>query len=505
MPLQSTEKHITSKLDQVFNLDTTYTSLPDIFFKVVQPSSVSNPSVLLVNEKLATKLDINLAGLSTEHLTNLFSGNQSHSDAANIAQAYAGHQFGHFNMLGDGRAILIGEHLTQQNCRVDIQFKGAGRTPYSRGGDGRAVLGPMLREYIISEAMAALGIPTTRSLAVVATGDLVQREQTEQGAVLTRIASSHLRVGTFQYAATFGSNDDIQALVQYAINRHYPDGSDSQNLGLALLQEVVNNQVSLICHWQRVGFIHGVMNTDNMAVSGETIDYGPCAFMDTYDPETVFSSIDRQGRYRFENQPIIAQWNIARLAEALLPIIHSDRETAIEQAKTVLESFETLYQNQWLAMMGEKIGIKNISEIDRPLIEELLSIMNAEQLDFTNTFWALGNTGKTLGKTFSPIMKNTHVQAWVEQWQLTLNNKSILQADAEVLMNQVNPAVIPRNHQVEQALNSATESDMEPTNTLLNVLATPYLNAPDLLASEYQPYQVPPQEHEKVTATFCGT
>ena len=372
-----------------WNFDNSYARLPKTFFTLQNPTPVISPKLVIFNESLATSLGLNGGVLQREDGIGILAGNIVPQGATPLAQAYAGHQFGHFNMLGDGRAVLLGEQINPKGERVDIQLKGSGRTPYSRGGDGRAALGPMLREYIISEAMHALGIPTSRSLAVVSTGESVIRETNLPGAILTRVAASHIRVGTFQYAATWGKDGELQALADYTIKRHFPEVKEDENRYVALLKEVIKRQAELIAKWQLVGFIHGVMNTDNMAISGESIDFGPCAFMDTYDPETVFSSIDRNGRYAYGNQPYMAGWNLARFAESLLSLLHEKQEQAIKIAEDAISNFYELYQTYWLAGMRAKLGIFNEEAEDQSLAEELLKIMQQYRADYTNTFRAL--------------------------------------------------------------------------------------------------------------------
>lgn len=408
----------------------------------------------------------------------MLAGNEIPEGAEPLAQAYAGHQFGYFTMLGDGRAILLGEQITPQGERLDIQLKGSGRTPYSRGGDGRAALGPMLREYIISEAMHALGIPTTRSLAVVATGQPVTRERDLPGAILTRVAASHVRVGTFQYVRGAGTTEDLRALADYTLQRHYSkaDLGDGANRYLVLLQEVIKRQAALIAKWQLVGFIHGVMNTDNMTLSGETIDYGPCAFMDTFDPNTVFSSIDSQGRYAYVNQPYIAAWNLARLAESLLPLLHEEEEQAVKLAEGAIGSFNDLYHEQWLAGMRAKLGIFHEEEDDESLIEDLLKMMKNYQADYTNTFLAL--TFDKLEDT--PLNGTPELASWYERWQARLGSQQESRDQSHQLMRSSNPAVIPRNHRVEEALEAAeNEGDYSVMKELLNVLSNPYAHSPE--------------------------
>ncbi|MEX2414808.1 MAG: YdiU family protein, partial [Paenibacillaceae bacterium] len=372
-----------------WNLDNSYARLPKLFFTSLNPTPVRSPKLIVLNYPLATSLGLNVQDLQSKDGVTVLAGNQIPEGVLPLAQAYAGHQFGHFTMLGDGRALLIGEQITPLGERFDIQLKGSGETPYSRRGDGRAALGPMLREYIISEAMHALGIATTRSLAVVTTGESVIRETDLPGAILTRVAASHLRVGTFQYASKWGTVEDLRALADYTLQRHFPEVDADENRYILLLQEVIKRQAVLIAKWQLVGFIHGVMNTDNMALSGETIDYGPCAFMDAYDPGTVFSSIDIHGRYAYGNQPNIAAWNLARFAEALLPLLHDNEEQAVKLAEDAISDFTELYHRNWLAGMRSKLGIFNEELQDESLIEDLLSMMQKYRADYTNTFRAL--------------------------------------------------------------------------------------------------------------------
>ena len=478
-----------------FNFDNSYGNLPDALYKHVDPVPVSAPEIIVLNTELATELGLEVTALSAAEQAALFAGNTVPAGAEPLAQAYAGHQFGHFTVLGDGRAVLWGEHITPNGRRVDIQFKGSGRTPYSRGGDGRAAQGPMLREYLISEALYALGIPSTRSLAVAATGEKVVRDGFVPGAILTRVASSHIRVGTFEFAAR-QDQETTEALLHYTIERHYPALKNADNPALALLEAVMRHQIDLVVHWMRVGFIHGVMNTDNMALSGESIDYGPCAFMDHYDPATVFSSIDQQGRYAYANQPGIAQWNLARLAETLLPFIHSDVNKAIEKAEALINTFESIYHDKWLNMMRSKLGLYGHQDGDEVLIRDLLDWMHTRQADFTNTFLDLAQVGKPEGQLYD----REDFTAWYNRWQRRLeqNDKS-LDASLE-LMQATNPAVIPRNHNVEAALQAADSGQMKPFNDLLEALKKPYQNREAL-----KPYQQPPKLHERVYQTFCGT
>lgn len=439
---------------------------------------------------------MNVKELQSDDGVAMLAGNKIPEGAAPIAQAYAGHQFGHFTMLGDGRAVLLGEQITPQGERFDVQLKGAGRTPYSRGGDGRAALGPMLREYIISEAMHALGIPTTRSLAVVTTGESIIRETELTGAILTRVAASHIRVGTFQYVANLGKVEELKILADYTIQRHYPELENIENRYLSLLEEVINRQAKLIAKWQLVGFVHGVMNTDNMTISGETIDYGPCAFMDTYDPETVFSSIDIQGRYAYGNQPYMAAWNLSRFAESLLPLLHDNLEQAVKLAQGEISKFGELYHSYWIAGMRAKLGIFNEEEQDDSIIKDLLDLMKKHQADYTNTFIAL-----TFDKRDNNNLFGTQEFAqWYERWQSRLGRQPESKAESNQLMRNSNPAVIPRNHRVEEALEAAVEKeDYSVMNRLLHVLSNPYEHSDEQFEYATLPKSTTPYR------TFCGT
>jgi serine/tyrosine/threonine adenylyltransferase len=479
-----------------WNLHNSYSQLPKTFFKSHKPTPVRAPKLIILNQALATFLGLDVQALQGAEGIEVFAGNQIPEGSAPLAQAYAGHQFGHFTMLGDGRAVLLGEQITPQGERFDIQLKGPGRTPYSRGGDGRAALGPMLREYIISEAMHALGIPTTRSLAVVSTGETVIRETNLPGAILTRVAASHLRVGTFQYAAQWATVEELQVLADYTIKRHYPEIETDENRYLSLLKSVINRQAELIAKWQLVGFIHGVMNTDNMTISGETIDYGPCAFMDTYDPATVFSSIDREGRYAYGNQPYIAVWNLARLAEPLLPLIHDNEEKAVEIAQEALSKFEHLYKANWLAGMRAKLGLFNEEEEDEALVEDLLNMMQNDRADYTNTFRSL-----TVGNMEDNVLfKNPKFIEWHERWQARLERQEEPKASSQELMRTSNPAVVPRNHRVEEALEAAGRGDFSVMERLLQVLSKPYEHS-----GEQEEYCKLPDPSNRPYKTFCGT
>jgi len=479
-----------------FKFNNTYLHLPEIFYTNLVPAPVPEPEMIILNTPLAIELGLDFSEISLGKQAVLFAGNQMPESAEPFAQAYAGHQFGHFSMLGDGRAIVWGEHITPTGQRFDLQFKGSGPTPYSRGGDGRAPLGPMLREYIISEAMQALNIPTTRSLAVVTHGEQVYRETTLPGAILTRVASSHIRVGTFQFAALKEDEETIQALLDYTIKRHYPEIKEKQNKALFLLKAVIEKQAELITHWMRVGFIHGVMNTDNMALSGETIDYGPCAFMDTYDPGTVFSSIDHTGRYAYANQPAITQWNLARLAETLLPLINENSEKARDLAEEAINGFGVVYKEKSLSMLRAKVGLFGEQPEDEKLITDLLDWMHQKGADYTNTFLDLTNESPPKGESYN----SDTFKEWHTRWQARVVKNTQPLESSLALMRANNPVVIPRNHIVEQALDAATNGDLHPLKNLLAALQEPYKNSSDL-----KPYQCPPKPEEKVCHTFCGT
>ena len=480
-----------------WNFDNSYARLPENVFTRQDPTPVSSPQLILLNESLAGSLGLNAEALRSHDGVAVLAGNQIPEGAMPLAQAYAGHQFGYFTMLGDGRAILLGEQMTPEHERLDIQLKGSGRTPYSRGGDGRAAVGPMLREYIISEAMHALGIPTTRSLAVVSTGQPVIREKDLPGAVLTRVAASHLRVGTFQYVAKWGSAQDLQAMADYTIQRHYPKVANGEDRYLLLLKAVIQRQAMLIANWQLVGFIHGVMNTDNMALSGETIDYGPCAFMDTYNFATVFSSIDTQGRYAFGNQPQIAGWNLARFAETLLPLLHEKEEEAIKLAEDAIAGFNELFLQNWLEGMRAKLGIFGVEEQDEELIESLLQMMQKLGADYTNTFSALTNDKPEDTVLFG----TTEFTEWNELWKARLSRQQESSDAVHQLMRSSNPAVIPRNHRVEEALDAAEKhGDYSVMERLLGVLSKPYEHT-----TEQADYTFIPEQSARPYKTYCGT
>ena len=487
----------TSGADIRWKLDNSYTRLPQLFFTNVNPTPVHAPRLVILNHTLATDLGLSGEALENKEGVEILAGNRIPEGALPLAQAYAGHQFGHFTMLGDGRAVLIGEQITPLGERMDIQLKGSGRTPYSRRGDGRAALGPMLREYIISEAMYALGISTTRSLAVVTTGESVIRQTEELGAVLTRVASSHLRVGTFQYASRWGTREELKALADYALERHFQPVESVENKYLYLLQEVIKRQAETTAKWQLVGFIHGVMNTDNMTISGETIDYGPCAFMDTYDPATVFSSIDREGRYAYGNQPHMAAWDLARFTEALLPLLHEDPDEATRLGQDAISQFGLLYQDYWLTGMRHKLGIFGEESEDLSLVQELLNRMQKYKADYTNTFLAL-----TRNQLEDQVLyESPEFTEWYKEWQERLGRQQETKDEAYELMKKSNPAVIPRNHRVEEALEAAVEhGDYSVMERLLKVLASPYAHS-----DEQKEYSTLPKPSSCPYRTFCGT
>jgi uncharacterized protein YdiU (UPF0061 family) len=493
----------------------TYAVLPARFFSPQLPAQVAAPRLVRFNEALARELNLDVAAIMAAGPAQIFSGNLVPEGAVPIAQAYAGHQFGGFSpQLGDGRAILLGDVLDRAGALRDIQLKGSGRTAFSRGGDGRAALGPVLREYILSEAMHALGIPTTRALAAVTTGETVYRERALPGAVFTRVAASHVRVGTFQYFAARGDQDAVRILADFVIGRHYPAARDAANPYLALLEGVVARQARLVAQWMGVGFIHGVMNTDNTSVSGETIDYGPCAFMEAYDPAAVFSAIDEGGRYSYSNQPRMAQWNLARLAETLLGLIDPVAERAIELATAAINAFSELFDAHSLAGMRAKLGLAQAEESDRGLIAALLRIMaqtgsqtgakNGTQngADFTLTFRRLADLADGSGAGPRTLFADPAAfDDWAAAWHARLGREegdNVARAEA---MRRVNPAFIARNHRVEAALEAAIErEDFAPFGTLLAVLARPFEDQPG-----FGEYAEPAPEAERVLRTFCGT
>ena len=478
-----------------WNFDNSYSRLSDAFKEHIKPVAVKSPELVIINESLAKELDLNLTKINKDKLSSLFTGNTLPEGSNTIAQAYAGHQFGHFTMLGDGRAILIGEHITGSNKRYDIQLKGSGKTSFSRNGDGRAALGPMLREYIISEAMHNLNVPSTRSLAVTKTGEKIMRDTLLEGAILTRVALSHIRVGTFQYIAARDKKDELELLLNYVINRHYSKLVNSKNKAMDLLIDLMNKQIDLVVNWMRVGFIHGVMNTDNMSISGETIDYGPCAFMDTYDPKTVFSSIDHMGRYAYCNQPIITKWNLSRFAECLIPMIDGNQKKAIEMATEVINTFDKKYEEKWLEMMKKKLGLLGNHSTDKTLILDLLTWMHQNKADYTNTFCHI----------MDPHSNNETIYEDINflNWKKRLNIRQLKDNNSYKnsieLMKTYNPLIIPRNHKVEEVLDCADRSDFKPLIKFLNILEKPYIKQKD--TPDFQSLSGSNENYK----TFCGT
>ena len=470
-----------------WNFDNTYLNLSEMMSSKSVPVPVKNPNTILYNKDLSEELGLDFSHLSEKEKASIFSGNLIPEKTTPWAEAYAGHQFGHFVMLGDGRALVLGEHVTSDKKRFDIQLKGSGITPYSRSGDGRAALGPMLREYIISEAIHYLNIPTTRSLAVVSTGQNVMRETILPGAILTRVASSHIRVGTFEFVAAQKDSNALQELIMYCIDRHYPELKGKKIPALQLFRAVMNTHADLIVNYMRVGFIHGVLNTDNVAISGESIDYGPCAFLDSYDPKTKFSSIDQQGRYAYGNQPIIAKWNMARFAETLIPLIDVDLNKAIEMLEEEVNEFSKIYINKSLEMMRNKLGIKGGVEEDSLLIKELLTWMQNNKADYTNTFVSIMN------ETFDqPVYQDQAFQEWYKKLRIRKPNRETMRKN--------NPLVIPRNYQVEDSLKLAHEGNFESVASLLSVLRNPYNNSNNI-----KQFQDPGPASSIPYQTFCGT
>lgn len=478
------------------NLETSYTNLPESFYKPCLPTPVASPDLILWNENLANELGISYSIPDLQSITNLFSGNIIPQGMTPIAQAYAGHQFGNFTMLGDGRAILLGELALPQGGKVDIQLKGSGRTPYSRNGDGRATLSSMLREYLISEAMFNLGIPTTRSLAVTKTGEAVRRELVHEGAILTRIAKSHIRFGTFEYTYHFLDTEELDKLAQYTIDRHFPEIAASENPYLSLFESVMNRQIDLIVDWMRVGFIHGVMNTDNSSVACETIDYGPCAFMNSYDPSTVFSSIDANGRYSFGNQPGIIHWNLACFANTLLPLIDSDESVSIEKARVKLDLFPNRFESRYWKMLGNKIGFSEVDENDKTLISSLLNWMKKAKADYTNTFLQI----EYASEDAPAIYQEVEFVEWKQRWSDRIVAKNLDRESVLSLMQKTNPFVIPRNARVESVLQSARLGEMEPFKELVKILASPYARLDKIPFPEEES-----PESDSIYQTFCGT
>ena len=485
-----------------------YVTLGETFYVKTTPSPVTDPVLIKFNDDLASAL-----GLSATNPADgaaIFSGNVIPDGAEPIAMAYAGHQFGQFNpQLGDGRAILLGEIIDPDGARFDMQLKGSGRTFYSRNGDGRAALGPVLREYLVSEAMVKLGVPTTRALAAVTTGDAVAREQLLPGGIITRIAKSFVRVGTFEYFSARGDVDAIQKLADHVIERNYPEIRAAENVYVAFLQAAVDRQAKLIAQWMQLGFIHGVMNTDNMSVAGETIDYGPCAFMDDYDHGRVFSSIDRDGRYAYSNQPSIGLWNLTRLAETLLPLMAEETEAAVEIAKNVLETYIETYQRAWLDGMRSKCGLLNVSDKtaheDKALIDALLDTMEENNADFTLTFYYLSRLSTQPTEHDNAVRSlfdnPKQFDEWAVKWRQRLSNENQCDTDRQIIMQTVNPVYIPRNHQVEAAIRAAEDhNDFSVFHALHEVLQNPYMQQ-----QGKGNYMLPPEPHEVVRQTFCGT
>lgn len=474
------------------HFEQSYKDLPSSLFSLINPTPVKQPFLQIFNQNLAQELKLP----ENVNWTTILSGNELPKTFKTIAQAYSGHQFGHYNVLGDGRAILLGEWNTENNT-VDVQLKGSGPTPYSRRGDGRATLSAMLREYLISEAMHGLGIPTSRSLAVVRTGEVVYREELHIGAILTRIAASHIRVGTFEYAVRHLSIEDYRKFLNYVIERHYPACKNEAIPALAFLEAVVKKQASLISQWMSVGFIHGVMNTDNMSIAGETIDYGPCAFMNTFQPATVFSSIDHQGRYAYANQPAIAQWNLAVLAGTLLPLIDVDQKIALEKAKSVIEMYPNYYTSFWKRVMSNKLGWSTIKDKDEILINELLAWMETEQADYTITFLAIQEPEKFQ----QPYFQTDSWKIWMAAWEKRCEEDNIQPDSARRQMAQYNPKFIPRNHLVEDALEKASKkNDMTMFLELLKVLQNPFK-----VHTTHESWMLPPEKEDPSYATFCNT
>jgi len=454
------------------DFDNSYASLPEHFFANVQPVKVSQPEWIQLNVALVEELGLDPSQLHSSQGLDMLAGNTVATGSTPIAMAYAGHQFGGWvPQLGDGRAVLLGEIIDIHGQRQDVQLKGAGRTPFSRGGDGRNWLGPVLREYLVSEAMAALGVPTTRALAAIKTGDSVLREQGPlPGAILARVAHSHVRVGTFQYFAARQDNNAVDTLMNYVINRHYPELNECDNKALGFLQAVLDKQARLIAKWQSIGFIHGVMNTDNCSVIGQTIDYGPCAFLDTYICDKVFSSIDRGARYAYKNQPRIAQWNLANLAQCLLPQIAADQDHAVALAQQTINEFDAIFEAHYSAQMCLKIGIDEVQENDLDLVNDLLTIMQAQQYDFTQTFSELANADQSaIFKADAPLHE------WSQQWLQRLEKSGITLTEAQRLMQLANPVVIPRNHLIEDLIDEAVQhNNFQPFEHMLTAVTTPF-------------------------------
>ena len=488
----------------MLSFQNTYSELPDRFFARMEPSPVKAPALIRLNDGLAEALGLDPTLLASPEGIDMLSGNRFPEGTDPIAMAYAGHQFGNFvPQLGDGRAVLVGEVVDPDGVRFDLHLKGSGRTPFSRGGDGRAAVGPVLREYIVSEGMHALGIPTTRALAATRTGEPVYREARLPGAVLARVARSHVRVGTFQYFAAREDVDAISRLARHVIDRLYPELAGAERPALALLETVVKKQARLVAQWMSVGFIHGVMNTDNMAISGETIDFGPCAFMDFYHPGRVYSSIDHQGRYAFGNQPGIAQWNLAQFAQCLLPLIDEDMKAAVAPAQAAIDAFPALFEAEKLKLFVAKLGFSGPREGDGALLQALLEAMSRNEADFTLTFRRLAQSleeDTDLGSR-SLFVDPTEFDRWAETWRSRLGEEGVPMPDIAARLTAANPIYIPRNHMVEEALQAAVETDdTGPFETLLEVLADPFTER-----EGFERYALPPEPGEEVRQTFCGT
>ena len=489
-----------------FPFDNSYARLPDYFYSRVNPTPVQKPEMIQFNEALATELGLDIEGFKDSEATDIFAGNTLPEVSDPIAMAYCGHQFGNLNPeLGDGRAILLGEMIGNDELRYDIQLKGSGRTPYSRNGDGRAALGPILREYLLSEAMAVHNVPTTRALAAVTTGEQVRRQGMPPGAIITRVAKGFVRVGTFVYFAIRGNQDGVKKLADYVIERNYPEIKGAENPYLALLENVIDRQALLISKWMQLGFIHGVMNTDNMSISGETIDYGPCAFIDDYHPGRVFSSIDRQGRYAYQNQPAAGHWDLCRFAEAIVPLIDDDKEAAVTKVQAAINSYPNRYEAYWLTGMTQKIGLSQAVDSDKALIDDLLSRMADNKADFTLIFYYLSDALAASTDNDQAIRDlftdSTSFDEWAKQWRERLSTETADDNQRQQQMHQVNPLYIPRNHLVEAVIRAGEDHlDFEPFYELMDVLKTPHTKQ-----SGKEKYAMPPTASEVVRETFCGT
>ena len=484
----------------LFNFNNTYIKLPEDFYQKVNPSSAVSPKLITFNTELAEELGANLEGIDEKNLTDIFSGKEILPGSMPIAQAYAGHQFGHFvPSLGDGRAILLGEVVTPEGQRFDIQLKGSGQTPFSRRGDGRSALGPVIREYIISEAMHALKIPTTRALAAVTSGEQVYRESIVPGGILTRVASSHIRVGTFEYFSCRENFSAVKQLADYSINRHYQELNGSDNLYFEFFKAVAKRKLSLVAKWMSVGFIHGVMNTDNTSISGETIDFGPCAFMDQFHYQKVFSSIDRNARYAYQNQADMAIWNLSSLANCLIPLMHKSTDDIPDILQQEFENLSEYFNILWIQEMGKKLGLFSVTQEDKELIHNWLHYLEKEQLDFTNSFQDLSSL-LNQDDSQNSLKRTTELEHFLSSWRKRLTQQPQSIEDSKILMQQSNPVYIPRNHQVEKAISQAMEGNYEHFHRLNRVLANPFS-----IQEEHQALRKAPQEDEIVHQTFCGT